>query len=447
MRRAPSAFASALLMVVGVGSATGARAQEASLSLKEAVELALASHPSVAAASAASAVSRAELRTARADLFPSLAASGSAARFQEPMVVTPIHGLTAGATPAFDRTLLQGAVQLSYTLYDGGARGARISSSRELAGAAGDAEAQARQALIRTTAGVFLEVGATRSLLAAHESRIAALDAEFARVRDARDVGRVAPVDVMRVETALAGAHAERVEVAAALDVAEARLARLVGWDVDDVSGRVIALAEPPVGMEPERALLLAEALDANPELRGARRQHAAARAARDLAGSARWPKVEAGAAYVDRGGGDTSFQGEWSATLQVSVPLFTGGAVSSRVDRAEAGLWAAAERVRLAELQVADDVDTGLSALAGARARAESLARAVASSEEIARIERLGVETGVTTEADYLDAEAALLQARAALLRAKTGEAASWLRLAEVTGALSPAWIAETLR
>jgi outer membrane protein TolC len=52
------------------------------------------------------------------------------------MIVTPIHGFTPGATPPFDEALIQGAATVSFTLFDGGARGARIRAARQDVGTA-----------------------------------------------------------------------------------------------------------------------------------------------------------------------------------------------------------------------------------------------------------------------------------------------------------------------
>ena len=57
---------------------------------------------------------------------------------------------------------------------------------------------------------------------------------------------------------------------------------------------------------------------------------------------------------------------GEWNLGLRLTVPLFTGGRLSSGIVAAEAQQQAAAEIVRLAELQISGQIDRAVSALVG---------------------------------------------------------------------------------
>ena len=51
--------------------------------------------------------------------LPQLAFEGSATRYQEPMIVAPLHALDITRAPDFDRTLLRGTASVAYTLFDG----------------------------------------------------------------------------------------------------------------------------------------------------------------------------------------------------------------------------------------------------------------------------------------------------------------------------------------
>ena len=106
------------------------------LGLADAVALALRTHPALEAASAGLAGAAAAEREARAARYPSLRLSGSAVRYEEPMIVAPLHAFDPQAAPAFDETLLQGEATAAYTLFDGGGRGARIDRARWERGAA-----------------------------------------------------------------------------------------------------------------------------------------------------------------------------------------------------------------------------------------------------------------------------------------------------------------------
>src|SRR3989338_2272141 len=91
-------------------------------SLFTAVERAVAQFPSIRASEAAREEARAAVGEAEASLFPSLKLNASVIRFEEPMVVTPIHGFAPGQIPLFDETLVQGGIFINYILFDGGGR-------------------------------------------------------------------------------------------------------------------------------------------------------------------------------------------------------------------------------------------------------------------------------------------------------------------------------------
>ncbi len=99
------------------------------LTLSAAVKRALARFPSVEAARARQQQAREALGEAQAGRGPRGRITASATQYEEPMVITPIHGFGPGLFPEFDETLFQGQLAVSYTLYDGGATGARIKSA------------------------------------------------------------------------------------------------------------------------------------------------------------------------------------------------------------------------------------------------------------------------------------------------------------------------------
>ncbi len=416
------------------------------VSMAQAVERALSQHPSLTAATAATAEARAQLAQASAARLPSVALTGSVNRYEQPMLVTPIHGFSQGALPPFDRTLYQGAATASWTLFDGGAREARIRRGREGTAAATAGEAVAANLLVARTATTYTQVLARAQVAAAHEARITALEVELRNARQRLDAGRAARVEVLRAEAALEAARADRVHAVEALDLAERDLAQLTGSPVEQVRAGQLAPAAITATTLPPRDELLARARDRNPALERARRQHELARAGIAIARAARLPEVKLGGAWVERGSAGTQSWGEWNAGASLAVPLFTGGAISADVDRARAATRNAEAQLRTAELQLEQDLDRARAAAAEAAAREASLATAATRYAEVARIQRLALDAGSATQADYLAAESDLLLARASRAEALLNAFAARVELARVTGELSPAWLAAAL-
>ena len=416
------------------------------LTLAAAVERALAQFPSVEAARARQRQAEAALGEARAGRGPRGRLTASATQFEEPMVVTPIHGFGPGLFPEFDKTLFQSQLTVSYTLYDGGATGARIRAAGSQLGSAGAALGAAEQVLAEQVAAAYLTALGKARVLAAHDTRLAALEAELARAQLRLKAGKAPQVEVLRAEAALAGARSQRVSLSAALDNAERDLARLLGVPPEDTRAPRLAgtaLAEPA---PPDREALARAGIEASPEVAQARAQLAVADANVKLAESALKPELRAVGNLNDWGSSQGHAATEWNAGFQLTVPLFDSGATSRRIAVAEAALRAAAEQVRLAETQVRQDVDRAAAAAEEAQARVESLEKAAERYAEVARVQKLLLDNGAGTQTDYLNAEADLLAARASLAEAEQSVILARVDLARAAGQLTPAWLQANL-
>jgi outer membrane protein len=121
-------------------------------------------------------------------------------------------------------------------------------------------------------------------------------------------------------------------------------------------------------------------------------------------------------------------------------VPLYSGGAISSRVreaisnrTRAEQDLENTRRTVAQATRQAFLAVNTGLSEI-------NALQQAVASNQLSVEASKLGQEVGVRTQVDVLNAQGLLFQAQRDLARAYYVSILSQLRLKASVGRLSEA-------
>lgn len=418
----------------------------ARLSLTTAVEHTLARYPSVEAAEASRERANASLGEAEAARYPTLSFSTAVTRFQEPMVVTPIHGFTPGRTPPFDRTLIQTGVTMSYTLFDGGSRRGRIRQASSNVSVM-DADLDAvEQAVIARVVTVYLQAIAMRQRLDAHDQRLVALEAELNRVRRLYDAGRAADIEKLRVEAGIAASLAERTQSAAVLVLAERELARLTGMEPQQTQSDrliVVSLVDAPIS---PHEVVMAEAMAYNPQVVQARQRLAAAEAGRRMVRSVRLPQLDLTGAYIDRGSIHGNHQAEWNLGVQLVYPFFTGGRVKYGVERADAETRAVEERVRLEELDTRRALDQAFSSIETAQAQVSSLKVAEARAAEVARIEKLRLDAGVGNQSDYLAAEATLLALRAGLVDARHAEILAHVDLARVRGRLTPDWIRQHL-
>jgi outer membrane protein len=265
-------------------------------------------------------------------------------------------------------------------------------------------------------------------------------------VQQLHDVGRAADVEVLRVEAVLATGEADRVRAANALDFAERELERITSAE----TGTLRAEALQPVRLTDTatgaREVLVTQALESSPLLAQAGLQAISAQAQASAARGARWPELKLVGNYLDFGADEGEHVLEWNAGVQLTYALFTGGATSGNIARADAAHRAAEEQARAARFQVEQDLDRTLAAVHDASARVTSLQRAVERFGEVARIEKLALDTGGGTQTDYLKAEADLLSAKANFIDAHHREATARVELARVLGQLSMNWLQQNL-
>ncbi len=179
-----------------------------------------------------------------------------------------------------------------------------------------------------------------------------------------------------------------------------------------------------------------------NPAVERARRAVQAAEAMVEVERGDGWPRLDARAGLLDFGTLTGEHVFEWQAGVQLSWPLFTGGARSASVRRAEARLQAIRAEFDEAELDAARAVDAAQAAVLEADARVEALEASVAQWTEVARIEALALDAGSGVQADLLRAQARRFQASAGLARARSDAVLARVSLARAHGTLDTRWL-----
>lgn len=294
------------------------------LTVAVAIDRALATHPAVASARAQRDVASAEVGQARAAWLPAVSLDAAINRFQEPMVVYPLHSLDLRNPPQFDRALSQASVGAAYTLFDFGARSSKVRAAESQRDAATAMLGAAEALLVSRTTSAFMRVLTARGILAAEDQRLAALAAEAGRARSRLAAGKAARLDTLRAAAELASASADRLTSAANVTIAEHELARLTGVTLEAVRGarladvRLAAAASGSPGSPGAAATPAASdaainrPVGANLDVRAAERRADAAAAAVGAARASLFPTVQATSAIIDRSNVTGRYLAEW---------------------------------------------------------------------------------------------------------------------------------------
>jgi len=227
------------------------------------------------------------------------------------------------------------------------------------------------------------------------------------------DVGEVTRTDVAQSQARLSQAQALLAQAVAQLAITRATYATLVGQNPGELAPEPSLAYLLPT--DPDEAYKVAEQF--NPQLRAQQFTEQASRARVAGARAERMPQVSAQVQVGHRGVIDPfeprdRFGRQYSATINASVPIFSGGLVSSRVRQSVERNNADRITVEGVRRNVLQGVTQFWSQLIAARAN-------ISSSEEQVRAARIAAEgtrqeqqVGLRTTIDVLNAEQELRQA-----------------------------------
>lgn len=405
-----------LTLLASVAAPLGASA----MTLPEAIALARRSNADLAQTRARSDVASARLAQARAGRLPSLILSGEGASG-----TTDLGGFFGfGQSDVSPRAA---SLQLRQPLFTGGGVSAAIARAGEGEAAARAELGGATSMLSAQVAAAYVGVLSAQDLLALSRAQLVQMDTITAQAK-LRFKGGEIP------RTELDQAVARQAESRAALARAEGQLARsrahfasVVGAEADGLE-TVIAPPATPASLDEAIAmasrsspmLLAAEAAEraAQAGVRSARAERLPSLALTATASTARdqfFPGYRADGVTV-------GVQGRWT--------LFSGGAVSGRLDeanaelrRAQAGVDAARAQVREAVIGAWGDVVTARAVMLAATDQASAATSALDSVRNEVRV-------GQKPVLDLLDAEREALAAQSALVATRGEVTVSAYRL-----------------
>lgn len=401
-------------------------ADAGAVTLPEAMQQALETNPTIEARRSRLDATREALPQARAAILPSLSLSAGADASRR-------DGGGAGETTDEGWSTSASASQL---LFASGSVAASTRQARaQIAGAEADYAGAVQQLLLDVTSA-YAGLREAQAIVAARTRTAENLEAQrkFAQARF--DAGVSTRTDLAQAQSRLAQARTQLIQAQGALAAANETYRRIVG-----ASASALEPAPPVAGLPASLDAALTAAVDANPTLTSARASEVAADAAVAASRSARGPRVslEAGSS-LSGAFEDDAFDQSTSDTVgvRVSLPLFTGGAASSRTRQQRALREAAGLDRSAAERSVREAVTTAWTSVDTARAAYVSAQEQVTAAETAYRGVTLEQEVGLRATVEVLDQENELLTARLALAAAERELAIAERRLLQAVGGLT---------
>lgn len=308
------------------------------------------------------------------------------------------------------------------------------------------AEAQfgaAEQDLIQRTSTRYFDALAAQDNLEFARAEKTAIARQLEENKQRFEVGLAAITDVQEAQARYDAAVAQEIEAERQLAASRQALAEITGAAPEQLA----PLEEQIPLVSPQPADVdkwVNTALEQNLQIRAAQQGAEIARHEIERQRSGHYPTLDivGSRAFSDTGGG--RFGGSESTNdaigLQLNAPLFQGGLVSSRTREAEfrhTEARARLEQQQRAVLRQTQDAYLGVNSNVS---RVEALRQAVISNETALESTQAGLEVGIRTNVDVLNAQRELFRTRRDYARARYDYILETLRLKQAAGTLSPA-------
>ncbi|GAB1597047.1 TolC family outer membrane protein [Lysobacter claricitrinus] len=304
--------------------------------------------------------------------------------------------------------------------------------------------------ITRTSAAYFNTLVAIETLTAAEASE-AALKKQFDAASKRLEVGLAPITDVHEARAQYDSARANTIVARNAVLDSYQALAEITGKPV----GALKALPEDFQPTLPEHGgveSFVARAIENNPSLHAAEEQLASANENIETARSGHWPTLYLNGSYGDRKTtGDSTFSsGSLSSTnpidsqsrgpsvgVTLNVPIFSGGAVSSRVRQSIANRDVVADQVEQQRRALVRNTNAAYQALAAGITEVESRRAALISARAAFEASQVGLEVGTRTVLDVLNNQQNVFVAQRLYSQARYTFLQARLLLAQSVGTL----------
>lgn len=269
----------------------------------------------------------------------------------------------------------------------------------------------------------------------------AAIERQYEQTQGRFDSGLIAETDLQAVEAQRDSVLAEEIAAENTVEIAQTRLELLTGRSIERIASLPEDANLPPMENENLQSWL-ARADQHNLDLLAATVGLRLAELDTTIAKSARLPTLDLVGShlYFDADDGVTGEREDEDSRigLMLTIPLYEGGMISSRVRQAQARAESQAHTTDGARSNARLATRTAFLNARSAHSRANALVRAVDSARSAEASAQVAFEVGSRTAADYLGAVRARFSAERDLSRARYNYLLGLLRLREAAGVVT---------
>ncbi len=390
-------------------NSTGYCAIREALTLEEALSVALKCSPVIRASRWRVNAKHQGVRAAWGAHLPQIELQSSYTRLSDPMAVVPIKGFGM-RPPTFSKNIYQWKAVGYLPIYEGGRITRKVEISRLEEEISSNQLKLSQEELVADVTNLFNRLVQLRYLRKAQKDALTALEKVRSDTASLLKVGRVAPVDLMRIDTQVSAQKQDLVTTEELMKRTRETLAYLLGWSPNSRFQLRGELKEMVFTPQPDL-----QAVSKRPDVKAALKTVEEAEKRVSYEFGAHLPSLYLSSSYGDRAG--AGFHGKeevWQAGAYLKLNVFSGGTISARVRQAKAELFQAQSLLQNTKLKARQEILHATSSIGEARARIEAARLALESAKESFRIEKLRYTTGAGTVTDMLLAQAQWLGSQA---------------------------------
>lgn len=411
-RLAVSVAAAALVTALGAGAGLA-------MTIKEAVQVAVDSHPTVLAAKSGQAAFGREIDEAYARYLPNVDTRVGVG-YDDFTNNTTRFRRTRGTNSAGVRTFHQDAsITLNQLLFDGFETPNLVDAARFREAVAGHQVTDAEENIALDAIEFFFEVHRSREILKLARDNVDAHRAVFENVRLLVESGAANSADLQQAQSRLSLAQARLVEQEGLLRNAEANFLQAIGVMPDDLEIGEAPTTAVPATLEDAVARAAAQ----NPAILAAGTAVLSRRAEARAAEGPFVPRLD----VEVRGSGENNVNGtrgdghSVQALLVMRYNWYSGGRDTARLRGAQHRAAQQLMRERETRRQIDEQIRLDWARYQTAKGREPELEVRVDAAQQVVSAYRQQFELGQRTLLDVLDVENELFQARSELVSVQT--------------------------
>jgi len=411
------------------------------VSLAEAVQTAKSRQPQLAQARANTAAARARADELRAPILPQLTGTASYQRSTANFVArpgsVPSQFGTREATSLDTFNFFSFGLTLNQYIWDFGQTTGRWKAARAVAeGQAATEHATELQVALGVRTAYFT-ARAQKSLVQVARENFANQERHLKQAEGFVKVGTRPEIDLAQARTDRANAQVQLINAENAYEVAKAQLNQAMGVEGDtDYDVQDDALAEIG-GEEQAREALVEEAVKARPDLMSLERQIAGQKLTLSAVKGGYGPTLGAGMSLTESGTDLTALTWNWSASVNLNWPLFSGLLTYSQTKEANANLAALEAQRSTLRQQVRVEVEQARLQVRAAKASLAAAGEALTNARERLRLAEARYAAGVGNIIEQGDAQVAAANAAAQAVQAEYNLSSARAQLLKALGRL----------